>query len=49
MQKRRKESVCHLYVNFTETSITDRPGITALFGFFDPLGLSKNWDAQEIA
>ena len=30
-------------------AITDLPGITALFGFFDPLGHSKNWDAQEIA
>jgi hypothetical protein len=30
-------------------SITDLPGITAPFGFFDPLGLSKDWGAEEIA
>ena len=30
-------------------AITDLPGITAPFGFFDPLGLSKNWDAKEIS
>eukprot|EP01036_Dinobryon_divergens_P027352 gene27352-36116_t len=30
-------------------AITDLPGITAPFGFFDPLGLSKTWDAKEIS
>ena len=35
--------------SLTMSSMSDLPGVTAPFGFFDPLGLSKTLDAKEIS